>query len=42
MMARVGLAAYAGGRGRRRRVLQPAHGGRAQLNRTGSSTGGQG
>jgi hypothetical protein len=41
MVAGVGLAACAGGRARRRRVLQPAHGGRAQSNRSGSFTGGQ-
>jgi hypothetical protein len=41
-MARVGLAACAGGWARRRHVLRPAHGGRAQSNHTGSFTGGQG
>jgi hypothetical protein len=41
MVAGVGLAACAGGRAHRRRVLQPAHGGRAQSNRSGSFTGGQ-
>jgi hypothetical protein len=41
VMARVGLAACAGGRARRRRVLRPAHGGRVQSNHTGSFTGGQ-
>jgi hypothetical protein len=38
VMVRVGLAACAGGRARRRRVLQPAHGGRVQSDRTGSLT----
>jgi hypothetical protein len=42
MMAGVGLAACAGGRTRRRRMLRPAHDGRVQLNSTGSFTGGQG
>jgi surface antigen len=42
VMARIWLAACAGGRARRRRVLQLAHGGRVQLNSTGSFTGGQG
>jgi hypothetical protein len=37
----VGLAAYAGGRARRRRMLRPAHGGRAQSKWSGSFTGGQ-
>jgi hypothetical protein len=41
-MAGIGLAACAGGRARQRRMLRPAHGGRAQLNSTGSFTGGQG
>jgi hypothetical protein len=41
VMAGVGLDACAGGRGRRRRVLQPPHGGRVQSNRTESFTGGQ-
>jgi hypothetical protein len=41
MMAGVGLAACAGGRARRRRVLQPAHDGRVQSNCTGSFIGGQ-
>jgi hypothetical protein len=36
------LAVCAGGRARRRRVLQPAHGDIAQLNGTGSCTGVQG
>jgi hypothetical protein len=40
-MVGVGLAACAGGRARKWRVLRPAHGGRAQSNRSGSSTGGQ-
>jgi hypothetical protein len=39
VMARIGLAACAGGRARRRRVLWPGHGGRAQSNGTGSFTG---
>jgi hypothetical protein len=42
VMARVGLAACTGGCARRRRVLRPVHGGRAQLNRMRSFTGGQG
>jgi hypothetical protein len=42
VMAGIGLAACAGGRARRRRVLRPAHGGIVQLNGTGSFTGGQG
>jgi hypothetical protein len=37
----VGLAVCAGGRAHRRRVLRPAHSGRAQSNRSGSFTGGQ-
>jgi hypothetical protein len=41
VVAGVGLAACAGGLDRRRRVLWPAHGGRAQSNRSGSFTGGQ-
>jgi hypothetical protein len=41
VMAGGGLAACAGGRARRRRVLRPTHGGRAQSNRTWSFTGGQ-
>jgi hypothetical protein len=41
VVAGVGLAACAGGRARRRRVLRPAHGGRAQSNRSRSFTGGQ-
>jgi hypothetical protein len=40
VMAGVGLAACAGGRARRRRMLWPAHGYRVQSNRTGSFTGG--
>jgi hypothetical protein len=39
VLAGVGLAACAGGRARRRRVLLPAHGGGVQSNRTGSFTG---
>jgi hypothetical protein len=39
VMARIGLTACAGGRTRRRRVLQPAHGGRAQSSGIGSFTG---
>jgi hypothetical protein len=42
VMAGIGLPACAGGRARRRRVLQPAHGGIVQLNGTKSFTGGQG
>jgi hypothetical protein len=42
VMVGVGLAACAGGRARRRRVLRPVHGGRAQSNSTWSFTGGQG
>jgi hypothetical protein len=42
VMARIGLAACASGRVRRRRVLRPVHGGIAQLNGTGSFTRGQG
>jgi hypothetical protein len=42
VMAGTGLAACAGGRGRRRCVLRPAHDGVVQLNGTGSFTGGQG
>ena len=42
VMAEIGLAACAGGRARRRRVLRPAHGGIVQLNGTGSFTRGQG
>jgi hypothetical protein len=42
VMAGIGLAACAGGRARRRRVLWPTHGGIAQLNGTGSFTGVQG
>jgi hypothetical protein len=42
VMARVGLAACAGGRARRWRVLRPAHGGRVQSNLMGRFTGGQG
>jgi hypothetical protein len=42
VMAGVGLAACAGGRAHRRRVLRPAHSGRVQSNLTGSFTGGQG
>jgi hypothetical protein len=41
VMAGVGLAACAGGRARRRRVLRPTHGGRVQSNRTRSFTGDQ-
>jgi hypothetical protein len=41
MVTRVGQAACAGGRARQRRVLRPAHGGRAQSNHSGSFTGGQ-
>jgi hypothetical protein len=41
-MAGIGLATCAGGRTRRRRVLQPAHGGIVQLNGTGSFTRVQG
>ena len=41
-MARIGLAACAGGRARRWRVLRPAHGGIVQLNGTGSFTRVQG
>jgi hypothetical protein len=39
VMAGVGMAACAGGRGRWRRVLRPAHGCSAQSNRSGSFTG---
>jgi hypothetical protein len=39
VMARIGLAACAGGRACRRRVLWPAHGGRVQSSGTGSFTG---
>jgi hypothetical protein len=39
-MARIGRATCASGRARRQRMLRPAHGGRVQLNRTGSFTGG--
>jgi hypothetical protein len=42
VMAKIGLAACAGGRARRRRVLRPAHGGRVQSNGTGSFTGCEG
>jgi hypothetical protein len=42
VMAGIGLAACAGGRARRRRVLRPAHSGIVQLNGTGSFTGDQG
>jgi hypothetical protein len=42
VMAGIGLAACTGGRARRRHVLQPAHGGRVQLNSTGRFTGSQG
>jgi hypothetical protein len=42
VMAEIGLAVCADGRTRQRRVLRPAHGGIAQLNGTGSFTGGQG
>jgi hypothetical protein len=41
-MAGICLAACAGGRAHRRRVLRPAHGDIVQLNGTGSFTGGQG
>jgi hypothetical protein len=41
VVAGVGLATCTGGRARRWRVLQPAHGSRAQSNRLGSFTGGQ-
>jgi hypothetical protein len=41
MVAGVGLAACAGGRAHQRRVLRPAHGGRAQSKRSGRFTGGQ-
>jgi hypothetical protein len=41
MVVGVGLAACAGGRARWRRVLRPAHGGRAQSKRSGSFTEGQ-
>jgi hypothetical protein len=37
VMAGVGLAACAGSRAHRRSVLGPAHGGKVQSNRTGSS-----
>jgi hypothetical protein len=40
VVARVGLAACAGGWACWRRVLRPAHGGRAQSKRSGSFTGG--
>jgi hypothetical protein len=40
-VARVGLAACAGGRARQQRMIRPAHGGRAQSKRSGSFTGGQ-
>jgi hypothetical protein len=36
-MTGIGLTTRAGGRARRRRVLRPAHGGRAQSNGTGAS-----
>jgi hypothetical protein len=39
VMAGIGLAACAGGRARRRRVLRPTHGGRVQSNGIGSFTG---
>jgi hypothetical protein len=42
VMAGIGLVACAGGRARRRHVLRLAHGGRVQLNSTGSFTRGQG
>jgi hypothetical protein len=42
VMAEIGLAACAGGRARRRRVLRPAHGGIVQLNGMESFTGVQG
>jgi hypothetical protein len=41
VMARIGLAACAGGQARRQRMLWPAHGGRVQLKCMGSFTGGQ-
>jgi hypothetical protein len=41
VMAGVGLAACAGGRSCRRRVLWPTHDGRVQSNRTGRFIGGQ-
>jgi hypothetical protein len=41
MVAGVGLAACAGSQARRRRMLRPTHGGRAQSKRSGSFTGGQ-
>jgi hypothetical protein len=41
-MTGIGLAACAGGRAHWRHVLRPTHGGRVQLNRTGSFTGCQG
>jgi hypothetical protein len=41
VVAGVGLAACAGGRAHRWRVLQPAHSGRAQSKRSGSFTGGR-
>jgi hypothetical protein len=41
VMAGVGLTTCVGGRARRRRVLQPAHGGRVQSTHTGSFTRGQ-
>jgi hypothetical protein len=40
VVAGVGLAACAGGRARRRRVLWPTHDGKAQSKRSGSFTGG--
>jgi hypothetical protein len=37
MVAGVGLVTCAGGRAHRRRMLRPAHGGRAQSKRSGAS-----
>jgi hypothetical protein len=39
VMVGIGQTACAGGRAHRRRVLRPAHGGRAQSNGIGSFTG---
>jgi hypothetical protein len=41
VMGGMGLAACAGGRARRQRVLRPAHDSIVQLNGSGSFTGGQ-
>jgi hypothetical protein len=39
VMVEIGLTACVGGQARRRRVLRPAHAGRAQSNGIGSFTG---